>query len=133
MVERHHTSSTHRNDHSVLPLKFWDIFISPVELRVVEWPESAHHFHAALRRVPHVDASGEVHKTLSDKPANLRCSRLQMFTLFLMKTRRQIAGLRCGSTYRQPTTRADALRSNNSLETVLSSILTSNYWENVIG
>ena len=76
-VEGQQTSSTHRNNNSILPLKFGDIFVSPGEFRVVEWSESAHHFNAALRRVPHVDASGEVQKMLSNKPRNLRFTWFQ--------------------------------------------------------
>ena len=82
-VERQQTASTHRNDHSILPLEFGDIFIPPGELRVVERSESAHHFNAALRRVPHVDASGELQKMLSNKinPETRAAPGSKMFTL----------------------------------------------------
>lgn len=46
---------THRNDDGVVALEFRDVFVSPVGFRHVQWPESAHHFDSAFRRVHHGD------------------------------------------------------------------------------
>lgn len=44
---------THRYDHRVVLFEFGDVFVSSVDLGLVQGPEAAHHPHPALRRIHH--------------------------------------------------------------------------------
>lgn len=46
-------SCTHRDLHTVLPLKLWDVLVPPGHLRAVQWPEATHHLDGALCWVGH--------------------------------------------------------------------------------
>lgn len=45
---------THPDHDAVLSLKFGDVFVPPRNLRAIQWPETAHDFNGALRRVRHL-------------------------------------------------------------------------------
>lgn len=45
---------THPDHDAVLSLKFGYVFVPPRHLRAIQWPETAHNFNGALRRVRHL-------------------------------------------------------------------------------
>lgn len=52
--EGRRTRQTHPDDHRLLALEFGDEFVPPEDLRLVEGPEPAHHFDAALGGIRHL-------------------------------------------------------------------------------
>lgn len=45
--------NTHPDRHRFFPMKFADTFITALDFRTIQRPESTHHFYAALRRIRH--------------------------------------------------------------------------------
>lgn len=67
-------SHTHRDLHTVLPLKRRDVLVPPRHLRTVQRPETTHHLDGALRRVRHVHRRGRVERLQLHQSRQLRAA-----------------------------------------------------------